>query len=397
MNEIWKDVPGYPGYQASSKGNIRKTYADKEEREISKFVSSDYLLVNLVLGKGIYTGRGVHILVCLAFNGLPPIDGQDYQVNHKDGVKDNNVYTNLEWVTPKENSAHALETGLIRYNVRIRLHDTVSNEVHLVLSMEAAARRFGISVAEAKRYLRLYPNELYQDRYLFEAVLDEYEPAQFAHAVSIKAHDYVTNKTFVTSNAGEMCLMTGVLSQTIINNARLENPPLIGGYVFMLFNDASPFPEHSQEEALQSHERYFGRVSYPKGVVVKNHVDNTTVTYASQPDASKATGVLGSTINTMLWVNNTLPFKGFSFKRPGDQTPFPDYDEDQVQASLIRKSRGAIPYKVKDMVTGIESYHASLKDVAQDFNLARSALRSWLDKYPDRLYQKKLVIKPINL
>lgn len=34
------------------------------------------------------------------------------QVNHKDGNKLNNHYTNLEWVTNQENRAHAVENGL---------------------------------------------------------------------------------------------------------------------------------------------------------------------------------------------------------------------------------------------------------------------------------------------
>lgn len=38
------------------------------------------------------------------------------QVNHIDGVKDNNNLNNLEWATAEENVRHAYEVGLVSYN-----------------------------------------------------------------------------------------------------------------------------------------------------------------------------------------------------------------------------------------------------------------------------------------
>lgn len=50
----------------------------------------------------------VHRLVALAFI---PGDAR-LQVNHIDGVKNNEYYKNLEWVTPRKNLIHAIENGL---------------------------------------------------------------------------------------------------------------------------------------------------------------------------------------------------------------------------------------------------------------------------------------------
>ena len=50
----------------------------------------------------------VHRLVALAFLGGPPSPERSH-VNHKDGDKENNTVTNLEYVTPAENRAHYLE------------------------------------------------------------------------------------------------------------------------------------------------------------------------------------------------------------------------------------------------------------------------------------------------
>lgn len=55
----------------------------------------------------------VHRLIANAFIPNPDPKTKD-QVNHKDGVKTNNHYKNLEWVSCQENVQHAIATGLIQ-------------------------------------------------------------------------------------------------------------------------------------------------------------------------------------------------------------------------------------------------------------------------------------------
>lgn len=51
----------------------------------------------------------VHSLVAQYFIGPRP---KGMQVNHKDGNKTNNHYSNLEYVSPKQNIVHSVEKGL---------------------------------------------------------------------------------------------------------------------------------------------------------------------------------------------------------------------------------------------------------------------------------------------
>ena len=57
----------------------------------------------------------LHRIVACAF--IERIEGKDF-VNHKDGNKQNNDVSNLEWVTHKENIEHAIRTGLTNLMIK---------------------------------------------------------------------------------------------------------------------------------------------------------------------------------------------------------------------------------------------------------------------------------------
>ena len=98
--EIWKEIEGYEGiYEISSWGNIRNSKGDYIRTYKN---SKGYVRVDL-FKNGTRSHKRVNRLVAEAFIPNPfnlP------QVNHKDGNKLNNSYTNLEWVTDEENKAH---------------------------------------------------------------------------------------------------------------------------------------------------------------------------------------------------------------------------------------------------------------------------------------------------
>lgn len=110
-HEIWRDIRGYEGlYQVSNFGRVKSFHFGKEK--LRKLVLNDkgYLLVGL--NKAGKTKKfGVHILVATAF--LPNLENKP-EVNHRDGNKQNNHVSNLEWVTERENVQHAFRIGLNR-------------------------------------------------------------------------------------------------------------------------------------------------------------------------------------------------------------------------------------------------------------------------------------------
>ena len=105
---IWKKVEGY-NYEVSDDGQVRN-YKTKKLLKQGVNKSYPYTRVSFSLGcSGTPKIMFIHRLVAEVFINNPE---NKPQVNHIDGNKLNNSVSNLEWVTAKENTEHAINTGL---------------------------------------------------------------------------------------------------------------------------------------------------------------------------------------------------------------------------------------------------------------------------------------------
>ena len=103
---MWKSIVGYEGlYDVSEDGKVFSHYTHKELKHAIK--RDGYHQVTLVDCDKKLHYKNVHVLVAETF--IPKIDGKNY-VNHKDGNKDNNCVSNLEWCTSRENMLHSIYT-----------------------------------------------------------------------------------------------------------------------------------------------------------------------------------------------------------------------------------------------------------------------------------------------
>lgn len=144
--EGWRDVVGYEGlYEVSSLGRVRSLRRALLLRAAP--MTSGYLSVRLSRGNRAPT-RSVHALVAEAFVGPRP---GGMNVNHIDGLKTNNAATNLEYVTPSENTNHAYRSGLAASGERhksARLTAAQTQEIRSLIgrmTKTAIAKRFGVT------------------------------------------------------------------------------------------------------------------------------------------------------------------------------------------------------------------------------------------------------------
>lgn len=107
MDENFKCVPGQPGYKINPEGVVL-SFKGRKPRVLAQTLLNGYPSCHFSQGserKRVH----VHTIVASLFCFKPSQD--HWQVNHKDLDKTNKHYSNLEWVTPKQNIRHAMENG----------------------------------------------------------------------------------------------------------------------------------------------------------------------------------------------------------------------------------------------------------------------------------------------
>ena len=156
MEEIWKDIEGYNGlYQISNFGNVKSFMKSSIYRNNNKgiilrktFNSSGYLMVNLYKNKR-HKSSPVHQLVAITFLGHIPDGTHSIVINHIDGNRLNNMFSNLELCTHRYN----ISDGLLR-------KDTYSKFTGVSWSKKSKKWISQIRINKKLMYLGLFKSEL---------------------------------------------------------------------------------------------------------------------------------------------------------------------------------------------------------------------------------------------
>lgn len=137
INGFYK-IPTLLGYAISVNGIVLN---EKTREEINQHVGGGYLYIAIN-----NVSYAIHRLIADTFICKNGFDDNAI-VNHKDGIKTNNNYQNIEWATFSSNLNHAYASGLRNDNVPILIKDLRSNEILRFYSLGECGRYFKTSAA----------------------------------------------------------------------------------------------------------------------------------------------------------------------------------------------------------------------------------------------------------
>lgn len=149
--EIWKKIEGTKRYyEVSNLGRVRSKFKVLSP----SYHRQGYLHLNLVYPDKTKKAL-VHKLVLENFSQKTNVNDQ---VNHKNGIKDDNRLINLEWVTGKQNTKHAFDVlgknHLGTKNPRAKINENAVREIRSYQFCKDAqvvcSKKYNISFAYVK-------------------------------------------------------------------------------------------------------------------------------------------------------------------------------------------------------------------------------------------------------
>lgn len=248
--KAWREIVDNPNYEISNTGDVRH----KEKKKILKQRISKWGYARARLSVSGISGGKLYAVHRLVANAFIPNPLNLPQVNHKDGNKLNNNVNNLEWVTAKDNTQHALRTGLLKSgnkSHRTIIHKNELIEVYGLRNLGLSYKQIGdiynvdkstiSAIVRSKRYLKDYKKEEFITK-VTEFVENNREKYKKEDLRGQNAGRSIIQKDKFGNIISEYKSVTmaakanNVLHTSIVNNLKGRSKTC-GGYIYEYKND----------------------------------------------------------------------------------------------------------------------------------------------------------------
>ena len=191
--------------------------------------SRGYKIVSIYIGKKLHSKK-VHRLVAQAF--IPNPENKP-TVNHKDGNKNNNAVSNLEWATHQENIDHAIATGLRDISgMKASSNIYTDEQVHKVCKMledgksaRYIAESLGININLPRRILYLGKWKHISSQYKLPTVKKLDENMKNEVKILIKKNmndDAILNKLKLVDNNFSRHFISTIRSEVVKGSSTID-------------------------------------------------------------------------------------------------------------------------------------------------------------------------------
>lgn len=254
-------------------------------------------------GKTLTWGR--HRLIAYIFKN-PGVDITDMVVNHENGIKSDNVLSNLEWTTYQGNAEHAGANGLTEKCKPMSVRDVDTGEIVKFPSVLECARVFNITKDAVLHRLKFNGERVFPERKQYRFGHDDlpwYIPSdesleyiQHGRERRVLVKDLSTGIIATYDKAGDAAESIGVAVSTLSmwlgdNNGQ----PIRSGFVQVKWYDDSSewrIPTHPYSEYSEN--------TGKRAVSVTNKATKSLTIYISGIQCCEALGLKPTTLNYRL-------------------------------------------------------------------------------------------------
>lgn len=157
----WRKMIGFPDYKVSSVGEIKSFKRYSKGRLLKPYTDKDgYNCVSLQLN-GQSKAEKVHRAVAKAF--IPNPDKKE-QINHKNGIKRDNRFENLEWCNNLHNQRHAWDNDFKTIKLTTKCVKDIKRRLMNQETNTSIAKIYGVdqtlisNIKTGKIWKRIHPD-----------------------------------------------------------------------------------------------------------------------------------------------------------------------------------------------------------------------------------------------